>query len=50
MKRNCLETMITLLYMVELMSPQRGGTYKSDMAFGAFLGYTVKLDKPETDG
>lgn len=36
-------------YMVELMRPQKGGTYKPDMAFGAFLGYTIKLDKPETD-
>ena len=36
-------------YMVELMTPQRNGTYKPDMAFGAFLGYTVKLDKPEPD-
>lgn len=36
-------------YMVELMRPQKGGTYKADMAFGAFLGYTIKLDKPETD-
>jgi len=36
-------------YMVELMTPQRNGTYKPDMAFGAFLGYTIKLDKPEPD-
>lgn len=36
-------------YMVELMRPQKGGTYKPDMAFGAFLGYTIQLDKPETD-
>lgn len=36
-------------YMVELMRPQKGGSYKPDMAFGAFLGYTIQLDKPETD-
>lgn len=36
-------------YMVELMRPQKGGSYKPDMAFGTFLGYTIKLDKPETD-
>lgn len=36
-------------YMVELMRPQKGGTYKLDMAFGAFLGYTIQLDKPEAD-
>lgn len=36
-------------YMVELMRPQKGGAYKPDMAFGAFLGYTIQLDKPETD-
>lgn len=36
-------------YMVELMTPQRNGTYKPDMAFGAFLGYTIQLDEPEQD-
>lgn len=36
-------------YMVELMTPQRNGAYKPDMAFGAFLGYTIQLDKQETD-
>ena len=36
-------------YMVKLMTPQRNGTYKPDMAFGAFLGYTIKLDQSETD-
>lgn len=36
-------------YMVELMTPQRNGTFKPDMAFGAFLGYTIKLDNPEPD-
>lgn len=36
-------------YMVKLMTPQRDGTYKPDMAFGAFLGYTIKLDNPESD-
>lgn len=39
----------TTKYMVEVMTPQRTGSYKPDMAFGAFLGYTIKLDNPETD-
>ena len=33
-------------FMVDLMTPQRGGGYKPDMAFGAFLGYTIQLDTP----
>ena len=36
-------------FMVELMTPQRDGTYKPDMAFGAFLGYSLKLDQPVTN-
>lgn len=36
-------------YMVKLMTPQKDGTCLPDMAFGAFLGYTIKLDQPETD-
>lgn len=36
-------------YMVELMKPQRAGSHGPDMAFGAFLGYTIKLEHPETD-
>lgn len=36
-------------FIRKLMLPQRDGTYKPDMAFSAFLGYTVKLDEPETD-
>lgn len=36
-------------YMVELMRPRKGAVSKPDMAFGAFLGYTIHLDKPETD-
>lgn len=36
-------------YMVKLLTPQRNGIYKPDMAFGAFLGYTIKLNQPETD-
>lgn len=36
-------------YMVKLMTAQRDGTYKLDMTFGAFLGYTIKLDKSESD-
>ena len=37
----------SIQFMRELMMPQRNGSYRPDMAFGAFLGYTVKLDKPE---
>lgn len=36
-------------FMVNLMKPQKGGSYKADMAFGAFLGYTIQLDNPEYD-
>jgi hypothetical protein len=36
-------------FMVDLMTPQRGSGYKPDMAFGAFLGYTIQLDTPEYD-
>lgn len=36
-------------FMVNLMTPQRGGGYKPDMAFGAFVGYTIQLDMPEYD-
>lgn len=36
-------------YMVKLMTPQRDDIGKPDMAFGAFLGYTIKLDQLETD-
>jgi hypothetical protein len=36
-------------FMVDLMTPKRDGSYKPDMAFGAFLGYTIVLDTPETD-
>lgn len=36
-------------YMFNLMRPQKGGTYKPDMAFGAFLGYTLNLDSQEMD-
>lgn len=36
-------------FMVELMTPQRDRNYIPDLAFGAFLGYTIKLEKPETD-
>lgn len=28
-------------FMVELMTPNRNGDYKPDMAFGAFLGYEI---------
>lgn len=34
-------------FMVELMTPNRDGSYKSEMAFGAFLGYTVDVQPPE---
>ena len=36
-------------YLVNLMTPQRGGSNKPDMAFGIFLGYTIALDNPESD-
>lgn len=36
-------------FMVELMRPTRGGKYKPDMAFGAFLGYSVDVQPPEKD-
>jgi len=39
----------TTKLMVELMTPHRDGSFKLDMAFGAFLGYTMKMDTPETD-
>lgn len=39
----------TTQYMVELMRPHKGGKSAPEMAFGAFLGYTIKIDPPETD-
>ena len=36
-------------FMVELMRPNRNGTRKPDMAFGAFLGYTIDIQPPEND-
>lgn len=39
----------TTKYMVELMRPHKGGKSTPEMAFGAFLGYTIKIDPPETD-
>ena len=39
----------TTKYMVELMKPRKGGISTPEMAFGAFLGYTIKIDPPETD-
>lgn len=39
----------TTEYMVNLMRPKKGEESIPDMAFGAFLGYTIHLDKPETD-
>lgn len=36
-------------FMVELMTPNRNGDYKPDMAFGAFLGYTIDVQPPERD-
>lgn len=39
----------TTKYMVELMRPHKGGKQTPEMAFGAFLGYTIKIDPPETD-
>ncbi len=39
----------TTKYMVELMKPRKGGISTPEMAFGAFLGYTIKIDPLETD-
>lgn len=36
-------------YLVEMMRPRRGGSSRPDMAFGAFLGYTITLNTPEPD-
>jgi hypothetical protein len=36
-------------FMVELMTPNRDGSYKPDMAFGVFLGYTINVQPPERD-
>ena len=36
-------------YMVDLMRPKKGFSAKPDMAFGAFLGYTIHLDEPVSD-
>ena len=36
-------------FMVELMTHNRNGGYKPDMAFGAFLGYTIDVQPPEKD-
>lgn len=36
-------------FLLDLLKPVRGRSYSSDMSFGAFIGYTVKLDQPVTD-
>lgn len=36
-------------YIRDIMIPRKSYTSKPDMAFGLFLGYTLKLDKPEMD-
>lgn len=36
-------------FMVELMKPNRNGSYKPEMAFGGFLGYTIDVQPPEKD-
>lgn len=38
-----------LKFLIELIKPTRGRSFASDMSFGAFIGYTVKLDHEETD-
>lgn len=38
-----------LKFLVELIKPTRGRSFASDMSFGAFIGYTVKLEHEETD-
>ena len=36
-------------FMVDLMTPNRDGSYKPEMAFGGFLGYTIDVQPPEKD-
>ena len=39
----------TAQFINKLLKPTKNGEFVPDMAFGAFLGYTIKLDSPETD-
>ena len=39
----------TVKYLREVMMPRKQFQYKPDMAFGLFLGYTLKIDPPVTD-
>lgn len=39
----------TIEYLRDVMTPRKQFQYKPDMAFGVFLGYTLKIDPPVTD-
>ena len=39
----------TIEYMKDVMIPRKQFKYKPDMAFGLFLGYTLKIDPAITD-
>lgn len=39
----------TTEYLRDVMIPRKQFQYKPDMAFGLFLGYTLKIDPPVTD-
>lgn len=39
----------TIEYLRDVMIPRKQFQYKPDMAFGLFLGYTLKIDPPVTD-
>ena len=39
----------TIEYLWDVMTPRKQFQHKPDMAFGVFLGYTLKVDPPVTD-
>ena len=39
----------TVEYLRDVMVPGKQFQYKPDMAFGLFLGYSLKIDPPVTD-
>lgn len=39
----------TIEYLRDVMTPRKQFQYKPDMAFGLFLGYTLKIVPPITD-
>ena len=39
----------TVEYLRDVMVPRKQFQYKPDMAFGLFLGYSLKIDPPVTD-